>query len=323
MLQLARRAHSQTLLGRSFSSQSESVRLAPAARSLLLRSNLALDSVVGTGKHGIVLKSDVLQFIAKGGSSSPKKDVAVKSQQATTPKTQAAGTNAAFEEIPNSTIRKIIAQRLTQSKSTIPHGYMTKTIRIDRLLSLRASINQGGKVKVSVNDFIIKASALALMSVPEVNSFWDVKKEEVTHYGHQADISVAVATDKGLITPIVKSAQYKPLPDISTEIQELAKRARENKLKPEEFQGGSFSVSNLGMFGINSFSAVINPPQGAILAIGGAIKVPSFNDINGDMMVGQEMTVTLSFDCRAIIEDDAAKFLDTFGSFLTNPHSLL
>jgi len=297
--------------------------LAPAARSLLLRSNLALDSVVGTGKHGIVLKSDVLQFIAKGGSPSPKKDVAVKSQQTSTSKTQAAGTNAAYEELPNSTIRKIIAQRLTQSKSTIPHAYMSKTIRIDRLLSLRTSVNQSGKVKVSVNDFIIKASALALMNVPEVNSFWDTKNEEVKHYGQQSDISVAVATDKGLITPIVRSAQYKPITDISTEIQELAKRARDNKLKPEEFQGGSFSVSNLGMFGIDSFSAVINPPQGAILAVGGAKKVPAFNEMTGDLVVGQEVTVTLSFDCRAVIEDDAAKFLDSFGSFLSNPHSLL
>ncbi|PRP72829.1 dihydrolipoyllysine-residue acetyltransferase component of pyruvate dehydrogenase complex [Planoprotostelium fungivorum] len=294
-----------------------------AARAVLLRHHLPLDSVSGTGKHGIVLKGDVLQFIAKGGKAQPKPEAAKKApvNNAPTKSSQTAG--ASYDEIANSNVRKVIAKRLTLSKSTVPHGYMTADIKIDKLLALRTTINANGKVKVSVNDFLIKGSALALLSVPEVNSSWDVKREEIVENRNNADISVAVATEGGLITPIVKSAQYKALPDIATEVQELAKRARENKLKPEEFQGGTFSISNLGMFHIDAFSAVINPPQGAILAVGTGKPTPFIHELTGELGLSTVMTVTLSYDTRVIQEHSAAQFLDQLSTYLSHPHSLL
>eukprot|EP01117_Protostelium_nocturnum_P005986 TRINITY_DN2152_c0_g1_i1.p1 TRINITY_DN2152_c0_g1~~TRINITY_DN2152_c0_g1_i1.p1 ORF type:complete len:340 (-),score=102.37 TRINITY_DN2152_c0_g1_i1:537-1556(-) len=302
-------------------SESSSIRLSPSARHILAQNNISPSKVKGSGRYGMILKEDALRFLSKPSSisSSIPQSTKITSNQTIKKEEQL---DVEYEDIPNSNIRKIIAQRLTLSKKTIPHGYMSIDVNSDQLMSLRSSINEKGKVKVSVNDFIIRASAFALNAVPAVNSFWDEKKEESTTH-KQVDISVAVATDKGLITPIIKNANYKNLPDISAEVQELAKKARENKLKPEEFQGGTFSISNLGMFSVESFSAVINPPQGAILAVGRGKPIVSLNALTDQPYLSSQISLTLSFDERAISPESAAMFLEQINSFLSHPHSLL
>jgi pyruvate dehydrogenase E2 component (dihydrolipoamide acetyltransferase) len=192
--------------------------------------------------------------------------------------------------VPNSQIRKIIAQRLLESKQTIPHLYLSADVDLDGVAALRESLKAQGQ-RVSVNDCVVKAVALALAEVPAANAYWDAAAEAVVPTG-SVDIAIAVATDTGLITPIVRGADAKPLPAIAAEVRELAARARANKLKPEEFQGGSFSVSNLGMYGIDSFSAIINPPQACIMAVGGARRVARL--VDGAPAAATQMTVTLS-----------------------------
>ncbi|KAJ8299409.1 hypothetical protein KUTeg_023469 [Tegillarca granosa] len=215
-----------------------------------------------------------------------------------------------YIDIPNTGMRKTIAKRLTESKTTIPHSYVTIDCNMGNVSKLRKQL-AGDGIKVSFNDFIIKASAIALQRVPQVNSVWqgDSVKLSTT-----VDISVAVATDQGLITPIVQSAAFLSVDDISNKVKDLAARAREGKLKLEEFQGGSFTISNLGMFGISEFSAVINPPQTAILAIGGSQLVLGENG-----KPETKMTVTLSYDSRVVDESEASQFLEVFQEVMENP----
>lgn len=222
-------------------------------------------------------------------------------------------------DIPNSQIRKIIAQRLLESKQQIPSLYVSATADVDAVSALRQSLKEHGK-KVSINDFVIRAAALALKAVPQANARWDVQQEEV-HLVDSIDISIAVATDSGLITPIVAQANSKSLTQISTEVKELAGRARDNKLKPNEFQGGSFSISNLGMYGVDKFSAIINPPQACIMAVGGSVKHIVMQ--NGKPVVKTRMTVTLSADNRVYDGEVAAKFLEEFCNTIANPVKML
>lgn len=224
-----------------------------------------------------------------------------------------------YTDIPNSQIRKIIAQRLLESKQQIPATYVSATADIDAVASLRQSLKDQGQ-KVSVNDFVIRAAALALKAVPEANAQWDAKQEEIRLVDN-VDISVAVATDSGLITPIVTQANTKSLSQISTEVKELASRARANKLKPNEFQGGSFSISNLGMYGVDRFSAIINPPQACIMAVGGSVKHIEMQ--NGQPVAKSRMTVTLSADNRVYDSELAARFLEEFCKTIANPVKML
>lgn len=224
-------------------------------------------------------------------------------------------------DIPVTQMRKVIADRLTQSKAEVPHFYSTSMCHIGPLLDIRAKLNKESGRKASVNDFVIRAAALALRDVPACNVSFDVATDS-KFQNPGIDIAVAVATDGGLITPIVKDAISKEAADIGTDVRELAGRAREGRLKPVEFMGGSFTISNLGMFGMNEFSAVINPPQACILAVSGGSEmlVPKSS---GDPELSTSMNVTLSCDARAVEPADAAQFLQVFQEYINNPTQMI
>ena len=223
---------------------------------------------------------------------------------------------------PNNNMRKTIAARLTEAKQTIPHFYLTVDCELDALLKVRKELNaraeKSGAYKLSVNDFIIRASALALKKVPAANASWS--DEGILFYDH-ADVSVAVATPNGLITPIVKKAETKGLAEISAEMKDLAGRARDGKLAPEEYQGGTYTVSNLGMFGIKEFSAIINPPQGCILAVGAGEQRPVVKD--GALAAATVMSCTLSVDHRVVDGAVGAQFLAALKGMIEDPLSML
>ena len=226
-----------------------------------------------------------------------------------------------YEDIPHTTVRKIIAKGLLESKTTFPHQYMSVDVKLDKLLQFRKELKQMGVV-ASVNDFIIKAVALSLREVPQLNAYWDKEAETVVQ-NERVDVAVAVATDGGLITPVVFDADVKKVSAIDEEVKDLAARARANKLKPEEFQGGSFTISNLGMFGISEFNAIINPygTQGCIMAVGGGQEKTQL--IGGKPSALTVMTASLSVDGRAYGGEAMGSFLKSFALKLENPSSLL
>lgn len=217
-------------------------------------------------------------------------------------------------------VRKIIAKRLLESKLTAPSLYVTADVNLNKLTDMRKAMTAQG-TKVSVNDFIVRAVALALRDVPEANAYWN-KQQEAPVQQPGVDVCVAVATDGGLITPIVKAADGKSLTQISAEVKDLAARARANKLKPEEFMGGSFSISNLGMYGLTEFSAIINPPQAGILAVGGAQQQLAVGE-HGQLVNNNFMTVTLTADHRVFDGELASRFLDAFTEYMENPLKLM
>jgi len=227
-----------------------------------------------------------------------------------------------FTEIPLDGMRKTIAARLTEAKQTIPHFYLRRDIKIDNLLSFRGQLNkqlEARSVKLSVNDFIIKACALALQTVPAANAVW--AGDRVLQLS-PSDVAVAVAIEGGLFTPVLKDAEQKSLSTLSAEMKDLATRARSKKLAPHEYQGGSFAISNLGMFGIDNFDAVINPPHGAILAVGAGVKKPIIDD-EGQVSVATVMSVTLSVDHRVIDGALGAELLQAIVDNLENPMGML
>ncbi|PJM70802.1 pyruvate dehydrogenase complex dihydrolipoamide acetyltransferase [Achromobacter ruhlandii] len=274
----------------------------PLARRLAAQWHVNLLDVQGTGPRGRIVRRDV-------EAARDRAPVAAASQSS----------RAAGRRLPHSGMRRAIARRLTESKQQVPHFYLTVDCRMDALLALRAQANQGGAVKLSVNDFIVRAAALALREVPEVNASWH---EDAIEFHAGADISVAVATDGGLVTPIVRDADVKPLSAIAAEIVELAGRAKVNRLKPEEFTGGSLTVSNLGMYGIKQFAAIINPPQAAILAVGAAERRPVVDD-NGDLKAATVMTATLSADHRVVDGAVGARWLAAFRALIEAPVRIL
>ncbi|AMG38413.1 pyruvate dehydrogenase complex dihydrolipoamide acetyltransferase [Achromobacter xylosoxidans] len=274
----------------------------PLARRLAAQWQVNLLEVQGTGPRGRIVRRDV-------EAARDRAPVAA----------APSGNRAAARRVPHSGMRRAIARRLTESKQQVPHFYLTVDCRMDALLALRAQANQGGAVKLSVNDFIVRAAALALREVPEVNASW---QDDAIEFHAGADISVAVATDGGLVTPIVRDADVKPLSAIAGEIVELAGRAKVNRLKPEEFTGGSLTVSNLGMYGIKQFAAIINPPQAAILAVGAAERRPVVDD-NGDLKAATVMTVTLSADHRVVDGAVGARWLAAFRTLIENPVRIL
>ncbi len=216
-------------------------------------------------------------------------------------------------------MRKVIARRLTEAKQTVPHFYLTLDCKLDELLALRAKMNAAVEgSKISVNDFVIRASALALKKVPDANVYFT--DDAILKFEH-ADVSVAVATDNGLITPVIKAAETKSLAQISKEMRDLGTRARAGKLKPEEYQGGTFSVSNLGMFGIKQFEAIINPPQACILAVGAGEQRAIVRD--GKIEVATMMSCTLSVDHRAVDGALGAVYLQAFQALIENPFGLI
>ncbi len=296
----------------------ERVFASPLARRIAVQNNIDLKAVTGSGPRGRIVKADVEK--APKGVAAPTAKAAVAAPVAAGPGARQLADllKMPYRVEPLSGMRKTIARRLTESKQTVPHFYLTIDCEIDELLALRKRLNAKSEAKVSVNDFLIRAAALALKKVPEANASYD--ESGMLYYEH-ADISVAVATPNGLITPIVKQAEQKGLTQIATEMKDLAARARDGKLKPDEYQGGTFSISNLGMFGIKQFEAVINPPQGCILAVGMGEERAIVR--KGQIVPATIMTVTLSVDHRAVDGAVGAQFLQVFKGYVDDPLTML
>jgi len=298
----------------------ERIAASPLARRMAQQAGLDLTALRGSGPNGRVVKRDIEGALG-GGAPAARAPAQAPIAVAAGPgaKSLADLLGMTYQLEPHSNVRKTIARRLTEAKQTVPHFYLTVDCRIDELLRVRKEINgRFEDVKVSVNDFVIRAAALALGQVPAANASWD--DSGVLRYEH-ADVSVAVATPNGLITPIVKAAEGKGLATISREMKDLAGRAREGKLKPEEYQGGTFSVSNLGMFGVRDFAAIINPPQGCILAVGAGEQQPVVKD--GALAVATVMSCTLSVDHRVVDGAVGAEFLAAFKKLIEYPPAML
>ena len=294
----------------------------PLARRLAAQGNIDLSGVKGTGPHGRIVKRDL-----EGAPTGAAKPAAASAPTASgEPRkvqslAQMGIPDGSYDLVPLDGMRKAIARRLTDSFRDVPHFPLTIDCRIDGLLAARAKVNallEKDGVKVSVNDFVIKASAMALKAVPEANASYS---PEGIAMHHHADVAMAVAIDGGLITPIIRKAETKTLSQIATESKDLAKRARDRKLKPEEFQGGTFSVSNLGMFGIKAFASIINEPQGAIMSVGAGEQRPVV--VNGQLAVATVMTVTLTCDHRVVDGAIGAKFLQVFKAMIEDPVTML
>jgi len=294
----------ETSSGRVFAS--------PLAKRIAANEGVPLQLIQGSGPHGRIVKDDVLKAKASGAGA----------------RGMVMRNSVEITKVPNNNMRKVIARRLTESKQQVPHFYLTVECELDKLLDIRKDLNfeaesVAGKdkkpaYKVSVNDFIIKATSLALKKVPAANASWS--DEAVLMYNN-VDISVAVAIDGGLITPIVKNADQKNVISISNEMKDLAARARQGKLAPEEFQGGGFSISNLGMYGVKTFAAIVNPPQGCIMAVGAGEERVVVR--HGKMEVKNVMDITLSVDHRVVDGAIGAEFLQAFKHYIEHPGLLL
>ena len=282
------------------------VKASPLAKRIAAQKHIDLSSVVGSGPNGRILRSDVENYTGGGGGGAVRRN------------------SVEFVQVPNNSMRKVIARRLLESKQQVPHFYLTVEVELDAMMEARAQLNahavaKAGKdaqpaYKLSVNDLVIKAVALAMRDKPSCNVSW--YDDAIIQYNN-VDVSVAVATDGGLITPIVRNADQKSLSQISNEMKDLAGRARANKLKPEEFQGGGFSISNLGMYGVKTFQAIINPPQACILAVGaGETKLVMRGGVVKEIQV---MNATLSVDHRAVDGALGAEFLQIFKRYMEQP----
>lgn len=270
----------------------------PLARRIASNEGISLSSIVGTGPHGRIVKADVLA----GGNARGR--VQRHPQE--------------YNLVPNNNMRKVIAKRLVESKQTVPHFYLSIECAMDSVLEARSQINASfgddKSKRLSVNDFVILATAKALKDVPEANVSWS---DEAIMMYNNIDVSVAVAIDGGLITPVIRNADQKEITKISSEMKDLAKRARENSLKPEEFQGGGFSISNLGMYGIKNFNAIVNPPQGCILAVGASSKRAVV--IDDQIAMRTMMDVSISCDHRVVDGAVGALFLNAFKKYIESP----
>ncbi len=294
----------------------------PLARRIATDKGVDLTQITGSGPHGRIVKADVLGQPATPVAAAPAPASAAMPTGPATDVLTKIYADREYEEIALNGMRKTIAARLTEAKQSIPHFYLRRDIRIDALLQGRALINkqlEAKGLKVSVNDFIIKACAMALQSVPKANAIW---ANDRLFQLKPSDVAVAVAVDDGLFTPVIKDAETKTLSQLSVEMKDLAIRAREGKLAPSEYLGGSFAISNLGMFGIDNFDAVINPPHGAILAVGAGVKKPVVGK-DGELSVATVMSVTLSVDHRVIDGALGALLLNAIVDNLENPVSML
>lgn len=298
----------------------------PLARRIAKNKGLDLAQIKGSGPKGRIVKADVENADATAAPAAAAPKAAAPAAAASTgPSTEQVlkmYQGREFEEVKLDGMRKTIAARLTEAKQTIPHFYLRRDIKLDALLKFRAQLNkqlESRGVKLSVNDFIIKASAIALQQVPDANAVWAGDR---TLKLKPSDVAVAVAIEGGLFTPVLKDADMKSLSALSAEMKDLAARARDRKLAPEEYMGGSFAISNLGMFGIDNFDAVINPPHGGILAVGAGTKKPIVGD-DGELTVATVMSVTLSVDHRVIDGALGAQFLNAIKDNLENPVAML
>jgi len=303
----------------------------PLARRIAAETGLDLAQITGSGPHGRIVRADVEG--AKPGAA-PAKEAVRPADKAPAPAAAAAPAGPSadavaalyasrdYEEVRLDGMRKTVAARLTEAKQTVPHFYLRREIRLDALMKFRAELNaqlEPRGVKLSVNDFIIKACALALQAVPDANAVW--AGDRVLRLG-PSDVAVAVAVEGGLFTPVLRDAEMKSLSALSSEMKGLAARARDRKLAPDEYQGGTFAISNLGMYGIENFDAVINPPHGAILAVGAGVKKPVVG-ADGELTVATVMSVTLSVDHRVIDGALGAALLQQIVGNLENPLVML
>ncbi|MFP3120205.1 pyruvate dehydrogenase complex dihydrolipoamide acetyltransferase [Rickettsia sp. R2] len=277
----------------------------PLAKRLAKMGNIRLESVKGSGPHGRIVKQDILSYTP---STAHNKIVSRNPEE--------------YRLVPNNNIRKIIAKRLLESKQTVPHFYLSIECNVDKLLDIREDMNKSfsedKSTRISVNDFIILAVAKALQEVPNANASWG---EDAIRYYNNVDISVAVAIENGLVTPIVKNANQKNILELSREMKALIKKAKDNKLTPEEFQGGGFTISNLGMYGIKNFNAIINPPQSCIMSVGASAKRAIVK--NDQITIATIMDVTLSADHRVVDGAVGAEFLAAFKKFIESPALML
>jgi pyruvate dehydrogenase E2 component (dihydrolipoamide acetyltransferase) len=288
-------------------SSNERLFASPLVRRLARERDVDLTAITGSGPGGRIVRRD-LERMPAPAVATPSAGAPVLAEPAT----------GNFSDIPHTGMRRAIARRLTESKSTVPHFYVVADCRVDALLDLRRKVNEASERKVSVNDFIVKAVAKALIEVPEANVIWT---DEASRRFNTVDLAVAVSTDGGLLTPVLRGVERMGVAAISETIGDLAQRARSGKLKQHELEGGSFAISNLGMFGVDEFSAILNPPQSGILAVGAAKQRAVVED--GAVVVGSVMTVTLSADHRVVDGALAATWLAAFVRLIENPLAIL
>ena len=301
------------------SSSKERIFATPLARRIAKSTNVDLANIKGSGPYGRIVKADVQSNNVNASEKTPITQI---TSSVTSESIKTMYKDREFAEIPLDGMRKVIANRLTEAKQTIPHFYLRKSVNLDKLLIVRSEMNTGlidQGIKISVNDFIIKASSLALQDIPQANVVW--AQDRILQMT-SSDVAVAVSVEGGLYTPVIFDSEKKTLSSLSLEIKDLASRARDKKLLPNEYQGGSFAISNLGMMGIENFDAVINPPHGSILAVGAGTKKPIVKE-DGTISVATIMSLTLSVDHRAIDGALGAEFLAKITNYLENPLTML
>ena len=301
------------------SSSKERIFATPLARRIAKSTNVDLANIKGSGPYGRIVKADVQSNNVNASEKTPITQI---TSSVTSETIKTMYKDREFAEIPLDGMRKVIANRLTEAKQTIPHFYLRKSVNLDKLLIIRSEMNAGlidQGIKISVNDFIVKASSLALQDIPQANVVW--AQDRILQMT-SSDVAVAVSVEGGLFTPVIFDSEKKTLSSLSLEIKDLASRAREKKLSPNEYQGGSFAISNLGMMGVENFDAVINPPHGSILAVGAGTKKPIVKE-DGAISAATIMSLTLSVDHRAIDGALGAEFLARITHYLENPLTIL
>jgi len=306
------------------SSGDSRVKASPLAKSIARQQGLDISSLIGSGDNGRVVKRDI-EAALQGKAPAPQAVAApapvapaANPEPVVAQYVPVADPTAAFEDKRVSQMRKVIAKRLSESKFGAPHFYLNVEINMEKAIQMRQQVNAVADVKVSFNDFVLRAAAAALRQHPAINASW---LGDTIRYHKQINIGVAVAIDEGLIVPVIRNADIKTLSQINTEVKTLAGKARDRKLQPEEMQGNTFTISNLGMFGIESFTAIINPPDACIMAVGAIIEKPIVKD--GTITIGNMMKVTLSCDHRVVDGALGAQFLQTFKAILEDPIRLL
>ena len=301
------------------SSSKDRIFATPLARRIAQSTNVDLANIKGSGPYGRIVKADVQSNNVNASEKTPITQI---TSSVTSKTIKSMYKDREFAEIPLDGMRKVIANRLTEAKQTIPHFYLRKSVNLDKLLIIRSEMNAGlidQGIKISVNDFIVKASSLALQDIPQANVVW--AQDRILQMT-SSDVAVAVSVEGGLFTPVIFDSEKKTLSSLSLEIKDLASRARKKKLSPNEYQGGSFAISNLGMMGVENFDAVINPPHGSILAVGAGTKKPIVKE-DGAISAATIMSLTLSVDHRAIDGALGAEFLARITHYLENPLTML
>lgn len=299
-------------------SADQRIKASPLARSIAKEKGIDLLNLKGSGDAGRIVKRDVEAILPAAPSAPVEAPAPATPEPSHAPPFQPTSHATAFEDVPLSQMRKVIARRLSESKFAAPHFYLTVEINMDQAIQLRQRLNEVAPVKISFNDLVIKAAAIALRQHPAINASWLGDK---IRYNKEVHIGVAVAIDEGLLVPVVRHADIKTLSQINTEVKVQATKAKDRKLQPEEMQGNTFTISNLGMFGIEEFTAIINPPDACILAVGGILQKPVVKD--GEIIVGNVMKVTLSCDHRVVDGAKGAQFLQTFRNILEDPIRML